>query len=322
MSIRSRRHGVVVTGAAGFLGGHLVRALLALGVSPVLTEHRRSAAPWAEEAVRRVPLDLACPQDVGAFLRSEKPSILIHLAGTRGRGVANPAEVCNEVNYRATATLLKAALGAGVRRVVLVGSSEEYGPQPGPWREDMPSRPVTAYGVSKAAASRLAHELFTRQRLSVVVVRPFTVYGPGQPADMFLSQAVAAAVGGRSFAMSAGTQQRDLVFVADVVRALLAAATNQNVFGGGFNVASGAPRRLVDVARRVWQLAGATGELRVGAQEAGPAELVDTWADIRRARRLLGWTPQVSLDDGLRATIAWQRTQNLAEQRRVPCLTV
>ena len=250
MSARNDRNGVVVTGAAGFLGDHLVRTLLAWGVRPMLTEHRHTAAPWAEDAVRRAPLDLTCPQDVRSFMQKMRPAILFHLAGTRGRGETNPAAACDAVNFRATATLLEAAQRAGVGRVVLVGSAEEYGLQTGPLSEDRPSLPVTPYGVSKAAASRLALKLFAQRGLPVVIVRPFTVYGPGQPIDMFLRQGVAAAVRGKPFAMSLGTQQRDLVFVADMIRGLMAAAAIQGIEGRIFNIASGTPSRLVDVARR------------------------------------------------------------------------
>jgi nucleoside-diphosphate-sugar epimerase len=195
----------------------------------------------------------------------------------------------------------------GVRRVVLLGSAEEYGAQDGPLREDMPLRPLTFYGITKAAATSLALAMHAAGGCPAVILRPFTVYGPGQPKDMFVAEAVEAAVAGEPFRMSQGEQRRDFIYVQDLVEALLASALAPGLEGHVVNVGTGRARRLRDVAERIWQLTGSTAPLLVGARPASPHQLHDTWADTSAARRLLGWQPRVELDQGLAEAIEWCR---------------
>src|SRR5262249_58147072 len=132
----------------------------------------------------------------------------------------------------------------GVRRIVIAGSAEEYGSQAGPLNERLSLKPSTGYGISKALATKHALALNAREGCPVVVVRPFSVYGPGQPREMFVAQAVEAAVRGVPFKMSIGEQKRDLVFVADVARGLIRAAMTPRIEGKVINRATGLPYRL------------------------------------------------------------------------------
>lgn len=303
---------VAVTGATGFIGSHLVRALLSFGCSPVLLT--RSPEKLAGN-IRSLRLDLTDNDSVRDLLLNEKPDTLFHLAGTRSR--SNSA--CNEINFQATARLMEAALRAGVRRVVITGSAEEYGNQQGPLGESLSPQPISAYGISKAMATRHALRMHTEEGLPVVVVRPFSVYGPGQPSNMFVAEAVHSAVRNEPFKMSRGEQKRDLIFVQDVIRGLIAAACAHGVEGKVINLGTGSAHRLRDVAERIWQMSGARSPLLIGARAAGPEELSDTWADTTIARRLLGWEARVNLESGLRQTIEFARKQ---EEKAEECLAM
>jgi len=261
--------------------------------------------------------------EVGAsrqVLQTLKPKVLIHLAGTRGRGDVRGAQVaCDELNVRATLELLESAMANGAERIVILGSAEEYGNQPGPHIESSSPQPTSIYGKSKALATSQALTLYKEAGCPVVIVRPFTVYGPDQPNDMFIAEAVDAAVRGADFRMSEGNQKRDLVFVEDIVQGIIAAATTPNIEGTVINLGSGIARTLRDAAQRIWELAGARSPLMIGARSAQPQELYDTWADITLAQRLLNWNPAVSLETGLERTIDHVRRQ--AEERS-QCLAV
>ena len=287
---------VAVTGATGFIGSHLVRQLA--------SKERRLTL------ISRAQADLTDGNSIREILRKEKPVTLFHLAGTRGRADARGArEACDELNFRATAALLEAAMLAGVRRIVIAGSAEEYGNQPGPLSESLPSKATTAYGISKARATARALEMHAREGLPVTIVRPFSVYGPGQPRDMFVAEAVDQAVQHADLRMSHGEQKRDLIFVEDVVRGLVAAATAEGVEGKIINLGTAQAHRLRDVAERIWEMTGARGRLLVGARATAPDELYDTWADVTLARRLLGWEARTQLESGLRRTIDFAREQ-------------
>jgi len=301
---------VVITGASGFIGRHLVRQLIAEGCSPILTTRKLKRDNPVDQQRRWFELDLTDHGRSRELFQSLKPRVLIHLAGTRGRGDARGADVaCDELNVRATVELLESAVACGIERIVIVGSAEEYGNQPGPHDESSPAQSASTYGHSKAIASSHALRLYREVGCPVVIVRPFTVYGPDQPIDMFVAEAVDAAVRGLDFRMSEGNQKRDLVFVEDVVRGLIAAATAPNIEGRVINLGSGIARSLREVAQCIWKIAGASAPLLIGARKAQPEELSDTWADISLARRLLGWTPRVSLETGLERTIDHVRRQ-------------
>ena len=304
---------VAITGATGFIGRHLVSKLVAAGCAPVLLVRKPAQSDRVKRpdaGLRSVELDLTETSSVQEAIQGLKPRVLIHLAGTRGRGDVRGVEVaCEELNVRATINLLRAATTAGVQRIVIVGSAEEYGNQPGPQNEALPIRATSAYGISKARATGEALKMHAEAGCPVVVVRPFSVYGPGQPIHMFIAEAVNAAVRNIEFRMSRGEQKRDLIFVEDVVRGVIAAACASAVEGKIINLGSGLTHSLRDVGRRIWELTGAQSQLMIGARQTPAEELYDTWADISLAQRLLDWEPGVSLESGLERTIDFARRQ-------------
>lgn len=300
----------MITGGGGFLGSHLARALLRLGERPLLVSRNPEPARLLadlRDAVRWGAVDLQDEGQVERLFREERPTTVFHLAGARGRD-AGAAVRCATVNITATLRVLEAAMQHGVTRIVMTGSAEEYGAQSGILGETLPTRPASVYGITKAAGTALALAL-AEQGCPVTVVRPFTVYGPGQPGEMFLAAALQAAREGRAFQMTEGRQRRDLVYVTDVAEALLAAARAPAAVGRVINVGSGEGRPLCEVARWVWRLSGTEAPLEIGARPAAAHELYDTCADITLARELLGWRPQVDLVTGLRLTLDFPWSQ-------------
>ncbi|MBI2833507.1 MAG: NAD(P)-dependent oxidoreductase [Acidobacteria bacterium] len=309
---------VAITGATGFIGRHLVEALVVAGYRPlVISRAWARPEPLAAlgDRVRWAQADLIDNDALRSVLEREPPTVVFHLAGTLGRGEATRAVIeCVEGNLFPSVRMLEAAMRLGVTRLILIGSAEEYGDYSGPFHEDLRLRPLSPYGVSKAAATQFALAMHARTACPVVIVRPFTAYGPAQPKAMFVAEAVDCAIKNVPFRMSQGNQRRDLVYVTDVVRGLLAAATTPGIEGRVINLGSGHAYRLRDVAERIWDLTGTSAPLLVGARHASADQLYDTWADIGAARVLIGWEPTIGLDDGLRATIAWAREQRLAPE--------
>ena len=303
---------ILVTGGAGFIGQHLLRALLALGHQPLsltrslgrvedLAHDLRDEARWVE-------LDLLNHKAVGALLGAERPTIIFHLAGTRGmRDDDSALADCLELNVDATRNLLENARDSGVARTIITGSADEYGRQSGQISETHPLQPTSSYGISKAEATRVAQALYENEKCPVVILRPFTVYGPLQPQGMFVGEAIECAVSDSPFRMSSGLQKRDLVYVDDVVRALFLAARAPLLDGKIINIGTGRAEQLLDVARLIWKLSETSAPLLVGERPATTHETHDTWADNSLARQLLNWEPQVALEDGLRTTIEWMR---------------
>jgi nucleoside-diphosphate-sugar epimerase len=294
---------VVVTGASGFIGSHLVEALSSDGM--VIAVDRRVApsmpAANAENVVfRQVDLSTERLDDlvVGA-------DTVFHLAGVAGVRESWGASFVDYgfTNVIATQRLLDACEQARVRRLVLASSSSIYGPACRPSDEDDMPQPMSPYAVTKLAAEHLCRAHVDRQdsALTVSILRYFTVYGPRQRPGMAISRLLESAFAGKSFMLYGdGSQRREFTFVDDIVTATIAAARAVPAIvnvGGGSSVSM---IELIDLAQEV------TGRsIRIERRPAHPGDVAATVADLTRAKQILGYRPAVSLRSGLTRQARW-----------------
>lgn len=289
---------VLVTGGTGFVGQHLVQALVSTGKEVFVAS--RNAAKLA--GVQIVPGDLAQPGEVARLLEAVRPNVVFNLTGRRSKASTDQVAETIRINLMVAIELVTESLRRAVRKIILVGSAEEYGDQIMPVSEDAALKPRSIYGASKAAMTLHALALYETSRAPVIVVRPFSVYGPGAPRHMFVAEAADCAARGVAFQMTDGIQKRDLVHVTDVVQGLLAAAVVPEAVGKVFNLGTGVSHSMRDVAEALWRLSGTSAALQIGARAKPPGDLKETCANIDRARSMLGWLPRVELEDGLRST--------------------
>jgi UDP-glucuronate 4-epimerase len=306
----------VVTGAAGFIGHHVCNLLLESGheVDGVdsFTDYYDPALKRANERLlrgharyRRHELDLVTtPVD---DLLGQADAV-IHLAGQPGVRLswADRFQVYVDRNITASHMLLEAARRTRVRRLVLASSSSVYGnASTYPTSEDSATRPFSPYGVTKLAMEHLASAYRENWGLPLVVLRYFTVYGPGQRPDMGLHRFIAAATHGRPVTVYGdGEQVRDFTYVSDAVTATIAAATVDLPPGSVLNVAGGSSSTVNEVVRLVAECIGRTIAIRRVAEQPGDVRI--TGGAIGRARRLLRWEPEVPLHEGIEQQIAHQ----------------
>ncbi|MGI8787277.1 MAG: NAD-dependent epimerase/dehydratase family protein [Pyrinomonadaceae bacterium] len=296
---------ILITGGTGFLGRHMVEALILKGVFPTIlargAEHKISARSVKNPAL--IKIDLLDAAAVEIFLEKFRPAYIVHLAGITHAANQQTNELV-ENNFQATVNLLEAARTINVKRIIVTGTADEYGFQTAPQVETMPTNPISEYAVSKNKAVEYALALYKNYNTPIVVVRPFTIYGSGQPPKMFVSQAVECAVKGESFEMSHGTQKRDLLFITDFADAMIKVLEAENIEGEIFNVGSGRAIALRDLAEKIWAIAGAdVNLLKIGARQTNQNELHDTEADITKIKKRLNWQPQISLEEGLASII-------------------
>ncbi|HEX5436357.1 MAG TPA: GDP-mannose 4,6-dehydratase [Gemmatimonadaceae bacterium] len=312
-----------MTGAAGFVGQWLCQALLHEGwqvTGTVLGDVVPRGALSLEErrSVRWLTTDVRRSEELDRALEASLPDAIFHLAGVSyvPAATADPGAAL-DVNVIAAARLL-----AGVQRrraagvldpcVVIVGSAEQYGrhdAQEMPLDESAAQLPVSVYGASKAAQEIVALEAFRHDGVRVVATRPFNHSGAGQ-ADRFLLPAlVVRALAQRDAwapALSLGntTPVRDLLHVADVVRAYLLLAT-QGVPGECYNIASGVGVDVATIAARVLALTGVDAKLESDPALVRPADVPVLVGDASKLRTATGWAPEHSLetiiDDLIRA---------------------
>jgi nucleoside-diphosphate-sugar epimerase len=302
---------VLVTGANGFIGSHVVRLLLERGYETVA-----GIGPTADawrladvlDAIETLPLDLESNGIDASARELRGTTAIVHLAA---RGV-NPAEDDAEgivrANIGGTLRLLELARELGAERFVHCGSCFEYGTG-ALLREDSPLRPVAVYGASKAGATLLAHAFGRTHGLPVVALRPFTAYGPFEGRHRLVPSTIVSALRGAPIDLTGGEQTRDFVFVGDIAEAFVVAVEANDVGGETFNLCSGTETTVRELAQRTVDLTGTSAELRFGALPYRDDELWTLSGDPRRSTERLGWTARTSLQDGLEQTVAWFRDQ-------------
>jgi nucleoside-diphosphate-sugar epimerase len=224
--------------------------------------------------------------------------------------VENPA-ASHRANVDGTLNMLLAARDAGVGRLVFAGSSSVYGNAAAlPKREDMRPDPLSPYALQKYMGEEYCRLFTSLYGIETVVTRYFNVFGPrqnpGSPYSGVISLFIDAMLAGRSPRIHGdGEQTRDFTFVSDVVQGVLLAAETPGVGGRVFNVAAGGRISLLDLVRTLQRLVNTDVEPILGPARAG--DVRDSQADIAEARRLLHFTPQTTLADGLARTVEWFR---------------
>ncbi len=307
---------LLVTGGAGFIGSHLVRACLDAGDQVrILDDFSTGSERNLDGIARRVELHKASVVDLEAVLRAAHDcEVILHCAAIASvvRSIEDPVGTA-AVNETGTLHVLEAARRGGTRRVVLASSAAIYGADPTvPKTEDMPARPESPYALHKWASERHCEQFSRLYGVDTVSLRYFNVYGPRQdPASQYagvIARFFAAALSGQPPTLYGdGHQTRDFIYVGDAVAAVRAAALADRALAGeAVNVASARGTSLLEL---LGQIGGALGEpvLEPVFAAERPGDVRHSQADISRARALLGWSPQVPIEAGLRETAAYYR---------------
>jgi len=298
----------LVTGGGGFIGSNVVRALLERGddvrvLDNFSTGSRRNLAGLDVEVVEG---ELRSYERVHNAVRGTEVVFHLGALGSVPRSVQDPL-TSSAVNVEGTLNVQLAARDEGVRRVVFASSSSIYGNQSElPLREVMAPDPISPYGVAKLAAERYCVS-FSRvyDSFETVVLRYFNVFGPRQdPTSQYAAVVplfiTAIAAGEPVTIFDDGEQSRDFTYVDNVVAANLLAADAAGANGRIFNISGGTPTSVNELAVTIGRLLGKPVERRY--LPARPGDLRNSWADVSEARSLLGFEPQVELEEGLRRT--------------------
>lgn len=313
---------VLVTGAAGFIGSHVVARLLARGDAVTGLDNfdpfydparKRANLAGLTGDFRLVTGDLLDPAALDASFGTEttRPDAVIHLAALAGvrPSLAEPARY-QRVNVEGTARLTEACLARGVRRIVFASSSSVYGANTKvPFAEtDRVDDPVSPYAASKRAGELLLRAFVHNAELSVAALRYFTVYGPRQRPEMAIHAFTRAIDGGEPVRLHGdGSSSRDYTYVDDVVDGTVAALDRPKRGLTLYNLGGERTTRLGDLVTRI---AAALGkEARVVHGPEMPGDVPITFASVERARAELGYSPKTSIDEGLARFVAWYRAE-------------
>ncbi|MBN2446034.1 MAG: NAD(P)-dependent oxidoreductase [Phycisphaerae bacterium] len=299
---------ILLTGATGFLGAHLLRHLLSRGHTAAVLL-RPHTDPWriADQLprVHRIDADLANAPAAESALADFAPETLIHLAWA---GVINADrdDLRQLDNVTHTVELLKTANRAGVQHYIALGSQAEYGPANQRLDETHSTNPTTLYGASKLAACVLTRRLCDQFGLRFAWLRLFSAYGEMDNPAWMIPYLIMRLLKREEPELTAGTQLWDHIYAGDAAAAICAVA-EQPAAAGIFNLGSGQARPLREIIEKLRDLVDPALPLGLGQVPFRPDQVMHLEANIDRLRACTGWSPAVSLADGLARTVNWYR---------------
>lgn len=314
---------VLVTGAAGFIGSNLVKALLEQGYRVVGVDNFDDTYNPAFKEEHIAPLlgnsnfvlyrtDIRSLDQMREIFAKEKPSLVAHLAGkadTRD-AVKNP-QIYLSVNMDGTLNMLELAREFGVEQMAIASSGSVYGNNPNiPWQEDENTNfPLSAYGVTKKAVEMLAYTYHHNFGMHITCLRYFNVYGENNRPSMVPYKWGRAFLLGEEIELSGeGVRQRDFTYVGDVVQGTILALTKPLGFEV-LNISNSSPASLNQLIAVFEKVTGKAVSIR--KRESHNASVNEMFADNAKAKKLLGWEPKVSLEEGITRLVNWLRANRL-----------
>ncbi len=316
---------VLVTGAGGFIGSHLVERLAGEGASVRAFVRYNSRADAGllklapPEILSRIELIGGDLRDSDAVRKAvEGCRIVFHLGALISIPYSyyHPVEVA-ETNLMGTLNVLLACRDLGVERLIHTSTSEVYGTaQRVPIDEAHPLQGQSPYSASKIGADKLAESFFCAFSVPVVTVRPFNTFGPRQSARAVIPTIITQVLARQSIRLGNLETTRDFTYVDDTVSGFLCAAQKEGIEGMTFNLGTGSEIAIGVLARTIIEKIGAPVSVELDPERLRPegSEVMRLLSDNSRARSQLGWRPEVGLDEGLNRTIAWIR-ENLGNYR-------
>ena len=313
-----------VTGAAGFIGSHLVEALMAEGweVKALVHYNSRSSWGWLEhlrnDADAPLEVVLGDVQDPFQMQKEAKGcNTVFNLASLIAIPYSYDAPASYvQTNVSGTLNVLKAATEANVDRFIHASTSETYGTaRYVPIDEEHPLQGQSPYSASKIAGEKFVESFFCSFGLPAVVIRPFNTYGPRQSARAVIPTIISQALRSKEISLGSLEPQRDLTFVSDTVAGFIAAAdADVEINGEAINLGVGKTVSIGDLAELIFDIMGGGYSINTESERMRPekSEVMRLLSDNAKAAKLMGWTPKVDLREGLSRTVEWIR-ENTAE---------
>ncbi len=306
MNLKDKK--ILVTGATGFIGSHLVDKLLLEGADITIIKRPASSTRNIAHILNRlkvIPYDLNEYEEIKKALQQLQPQIVFHLAAHVDVSRDIPITNFIETDLKNTIALIN-ALDGNYEIFVNSGTCEEYGKNSVPFKEDQAPNPVSPYSATKVAITHYLEMLHKTKGLPITTLRPFLTYGPRQIPKMLIPDLIIKGLTNQSFRMTKGEQTREFNYIDDIIDGYILAAKKQSTIGEIVNIGNGEEITISEVVDKVLDLMNnpIIPDKSLSYREG---ETMHFYCDNKKAKDLLGWKRKTSLEEGLRKTINWYK---------------
>jgi len=294
---------LLILGGTGFIGRNLVLNALEHGFNITVVSLNEPSDENKIESVEYLQMDITNSLQTSKQLAEASYDYVVNLSGYIDHcRFLEGGEKIIRAHFEGVRNLLKLLDWSKLKRFVQIGSSDEYGNHQAPQHEEMRELPISPYSLGKVASTQFLQMLHRTQGFPVVIMRLFLTYGPGQDNKRFFPQIIKGCLSDNPFPTSAGEQLRDFCYVDDIAKGILTSLTNQQVDGEIINLASGNPVAIRNVIELIQKSLG-RGVPDFGKVPYRVGENMALYADISKAKKILGWEPKVILEEGIERTI-------------------
>lgn len=298
---------LLVVGGTGFIGSCLARRATEIGLNTSVLSSREPIDERKINKVEYLYADIRDKEQLKEVFRDKNFSYIVNLSGyvdhssylDGGRGVIDS-------HFNGLLNLVEVLDWNSIETFVQIGSSDEYGDTPAPQTESICTYPISPYAFAKSAANLFFQMLNHTEGFPVVMLRFFLVYGPGQNKERFLPQVIRGCLENKTFPTSKGEQIRDFCYIDDIIDGITSTFGKKECYGEIINLASGVPVKIRDVLSTIVKTVG-SGKPDFGAIHYRPGENMSLYADCDKAKKILGWSSQTSLDAGIKKTIEYYK---------------
>ena len=293
---------LLVVGGTGFIGKHLALRAIKKGFNTQILSFNEQPLKNRVEGANYITCDVSNYLE----LKEKIPQQIEYVVNLSGyidhsafkKGGSNIIDT----HFGGTQNILKLIDWKNLKRFIQIGSSDEYGNNPAPQKEDMPSKPISPYSFSKSASTELLQMLNRNESFPAVILRFFLVFGPGQDKKRFIPQIIEGCLSNSTFPVSDGDQLRDFCYVENIIDGIFLSMEVDDANGHIINLGSGIPMTIRNVINFIKKDIG-LGRPDFGKIPYRPDENMRLYADISKAKKLLGWKEKISFEEGIRNTI-------------------
>lgn len=299
---------VLITGACGFIGSHLVKRLLS-EKAKVFIIMKSTSNPWRIKAeLHKVSInytDIRDEAEVDMCIKAIKPDYVFHLAAYGVDSAQKVYSVAANINIIGIINILNSLKDIGLERFINIGSCAEYGDRMEIISEDSCLAPVSIYGSTKACATILAHQIANENHINIVTLRPFGIFGESEERHKIFCHVIMSILENKDVNLTLCEQYRDYCYVENIIDGMLMAAESKKVKNEIFNIGSGESHPLSYYIELIFKNIATEKKPNYGAIEYRKNEMWNPRPNISKIQSILNWEPRVALEDGILNTINW-----------------